>query len=100
MDDADPALARERDREAGFGHRVHGGRDDRDGELDRARKAGTCRDVVRQDMRLGRNEEDVVEREPLARELPVELQQPLDVVGAQLGCYVLRQEEQGNNLRG
>ena len=54
------------------------------------------RDVVRQDVRLGRDEEHVVEGEPLAAELPVELQQPLDVIRAQLGCYVLRQEAQGN----
>ena len=51
-------------------------------------------------MRLGRDQQHIVEGEPFAGELPVELQQPLDVVGAQLGCYVLRQEEQGNNLRG
>ena len=99
MDDADAALARERDREAGLGHRVHRRRDDRDRELDRGREAGARRDVVRQDVRLGRNEEDVVEGEPFATELPVELQQPLDVVGAQLGCCMLRQEEQGNKER-
>ena len=55
------------------------------------------RDVVREDVRLGRDEEHVVEGEPLAAELPVELQQPLDVVGVQLGCYVLRQDGQGTN---
>jgi len=92
VDDADSALARERDREAGLRHGVHRGRDDRDREVDRGREPGTRRDVVRQDVRLGGDEEHVVEREPLAPELPVELQQPLDVVGVQLGCYVLRQE--------
>ena len=96
MDDPDPALARERDREARLGHRVHRRRDDRDRELDRARQARARRDVVRQDVRLGRDEQHVVEGEPFAAELPVELQQPLDVIRAQLGCYVLRQEAQGN----
>ena len=62
--------------------------------IERVRRAAR-RDVVRQDVRLGRDEEHVVEGEPLATELPVELQQPLDVVGAQLGCCVLRQEEPG-----
>ena len=100
VDDADSTLARERDREARFGDRVHRGRDDRDREVDRARQAGTGRDVVRQDVRGGRDEEDVVEGEALAPELPVELQQPLNVVGAQLGCYVLRQESQGTKLNG
>ena len=96
MQDPDPALARERDGEAGLGHRVHRRRDDRDREVDRGRQAGARRDVVRQDVRLGRDEEHVVEGEPLAAELPVELQQPLYVISVQLGCYVLRQEAQGN----
>jgi hypothetical protein len=51
-------------------------------------------------VRLGRDEEHVVEGEALAADLPIELQQPLDVVGVQLGCYVLRQEEQGNTRSG
>jgi hypothetical protein len=50
-------------------------------------------------VRLGRDEEHIIEREPLAAELPVELQQPLDVVGVQLRCCMLRQEEQGNKER-
>jgi hypothetical protein len=99
MEDADPALARERDREARLGDRVHRGRDDRDREVDRAGEAGARRNVVRQDVGLGRDEQDVVERQPLLTELPVELQQPLDVVGVQLGCCVLGQEEQGNKRR-
>jgi hypothetical protein len=48
-------------------------------------------------MRLGRNEKDVVEGQSLATELAVELQQPLDVVAAQLCCCVLGQEGQGNS---
>src|SRR5262249_25397025 len=100
VDDADSALAGERDRETGLGHCVHRGRDDRDREVDRAREAGPGRDVVRQDVRLGRNEEYVVERQPLAAGLPVELQQPLDVICAQLGCCMLRQGGQGTNQEG
>jgi hypothetical protein len=100
MENADPALARERDRQPRLGHGVHRGRHDRDRKLDRARQPRPGGDVVRQDVRLGRDEEHVVEGEPLAAELAIELQQPLDVVGAQLSCFVLRQEEEGTNLHG
>ena len=86
MDDADAALARERDREARLGHGVHRGRDERDRELDRRRQPRARRDVVREDVRLRRDEEHVVEGEALLPELPVELQQPLNVCGARLGC--------------
>jgi hypothetical protein len=51
-------------------------------------------------VRFGRDEQDVVERQSFLAELPIELQQPLDVVGVQLGCCVLRQEGQGTNLHG
>ncbi len=81
-----PALARERDREARLGDRVHRGGDERDRELDRRREPRAGRDVVREDVRLRRDEEDVVEGEALLPELPVELQQPLNVGGARLGC--------------
>ena len=48
MQDADAALARERDREPRLGDRVHRRGDDRDLERDRARQARRRRDVVRQ----------------------------------------------------
>ena len=44
-----------------------------------ARQPRCGRDVVREDSRLGRDEQDVVERQPLFPELPVELEQPLDL---------------------
>ena len=80
VDDADAALARERDRETRLGHRVHRRGDERDRELDRRREPRAGRDVVRKDVRLRRDEEHVVEGEALLPELPVELQQPLNVV--------------------
>ena len=79
MQNADPALARERDREPRLGDRVHRGRDDRDRELDPARQPRRRRDVVREDVRLGRPEEDVVEGEALLAELLFELPEALDL---------------------
>src|SRR4029077_12088419 len=46
------------------------------------------------------DEEHVVEGEALAAELAIELQQPLDVVGAQLSCFGLRPGDEGTNLHG
>ena len=74
-----PALPRERDREPRLGDRVHRRRDDRDLERDRARELRRGRDVVREHARLGRDEQDVVERQPFLAELPVELEEPLDL---------------------
>ena len=79
VDDPHSAFTRERDRKARLGDRVHRGRDDRDLDRDRARQPRCGGDVVREDSRLGRDEQDVVERQPLFPELPVELQQPLDL---------------------
>jgi hypothetical protein len=77
--DSDSSLARDRDREARLGDRVHRGRDDRDRELDPRRQPRRDRDVVREDMRLGRPEEDVVESEPLLAELVLERPEALDL---------------------
>ena len=80
VDDAHPALARERDREASLRHRVHRRRDDGDAELDRAREPRARRHLVREDRRLGGDEQHVVEREALPGELPVQVEQPLQLV--------------------
>ena len=42
------------------------------------------RDVVRQHARLGRDEQDVVEGEPLLGELPVQVEQPLQLVRTEI----------------
>ena len=86
VDDADAALACERDREARLGHRVHRRGDERNCELDRRCQPCASRDIVREDVRLRRHEQDVVEGEAFLPELPVELQQPLNVCCARLGC--------------
>ena len=79
MHDSHPAFARQRDREPRLGDGVHRGGDDRDLDRDAAGQLGCGRDFVRQDARLGRDEQDVVERQPLFPELPVELEEPLDL---------------------
>ena len=63
VDDADAAFLRDRDREAVLGDGVHGGRDDRQVQADRARELRGEADFVRQDLRVGRHEQDVVESE-------------------------------------
>ncbi len=45
------------------------------------------RDVVRQHGRLRRDEEHVVEREPLLAELPLERDEALDLLLAELGLH-------------
>ena len=84
MEDADAALARERDREPRLGDRVHRGGDDGDAQLDRPCQPRSRRDVVRQHARLGGDEEHVVEREPFLRELPVQRNEPLELVRTDL----------------
>ena len=42
-------------------------------------RLGCSRDFVREDARLGRDEQDVVERQPFFPEFPVELEEPLDL---------------------
>jgi hypothetical protein len=78
VEDAEPTLACERDREPRLGDRVHRGRNDRDLERDRPRQARRRGDLVRQYRRLGGHEQDVVESQPLTRKLPIELDQALD----------------------
>ena len=82
MDDPDPALAGKRDRERRLGDRVHRRGDDRDLECDRRRQARCRGDVVRENCRLGRNEQHIVEGEAFLAELAVsielELQESVD----------------------
>ena len=79
VDDAQTALPRERDRQTRLGDGVHRRRDDRNLDRDSPRQTRLGGDVVGQDAGLGRNEQDVVERQPFLPELPVELQEPLDL---------------------
>ena len=79
VEDADPALTRERDREPGLGDGVHRRRDNRNRKLDALGEVRPRRNVVRQDARLRRNEQHIVEREPFLGELPLEGEEPLDV---------------------
>jgi hypothetical protein len=66
VDDADAALVGERDRERRLGHGVHrrGGHGDRHGDV--LREARLHVDVRRDDLRPAGQEQDVVERDPLA----------------------------------
>jgi hypothetical protein len=84
VDDADPADARQRDRQAGLGDRVHRRGHHRDRQLELARQARSCRDVVRQHFRGGGHEQDVVEREPLRGELVLQSEEALDLDPTQL----------------
>ena len=84
MDDPDPALARERDREARLRHGVHRRRDERDLERDRTRHPRRGRDVVREDVGLRGNEEDIVERQALLGELFFECKELLDLPRTEL----------------
>ena len=45
------------------------------------------RDVVREDVRLGRKQQHVVEREPFLAELPLERDEALDLLLAELGLH-------------
>jgi hypothetical protein len=65
----DAAAPREGDRHPRLGDGVHRRGDERDLERDRARQARGRDDVVREDRRLGRDEQDVVEGEAFLREL-------------------------------
>ena len=82
-----PAGARERDREARLGHRVHRGGDERDVQRDRRGQPRDGGDVVREHVRLRREEKHVVEREPFLAELPLERDEALDLLLAKLGLH-------------
>ena len=89
--DADAADARERDRHSCLRNRVHGGRDERDAQLDRPREAGRGGDVVRENVRLRRLQQHVVEGQAFARELRLERQQSLDPAELEIRMHLLRQ---------
>jgi hypothetical protein len=88
VEDSQPALTRERDRQARLGDGVHRSRDDRDLERDAAGETGCGRDLVRQHGRLGRHQEDIVEGQTLARELPIELDEALDRLRREVNCQL------------
>ena len=88
MEHANAALAAKGDREPGLGDGVHGRRDNRDAELDRPRQPRAGRDVVWQHTRLGRHEQHVVECEAFLGELPVQGDEPLQLVLAESGLPV------------
>ena len=81
--DPDAAFACERDREPRLGDGVHRGGDDRDAQRDRPREPRQRRDVVREHTRLRRDEQHVVERQAFLGELPVQSDEPLQLVLAE-----------------
>ena len=70
VDDADAAGLRHGDRHVGFGHGVHGGRDNRDIERHVARDARPNVDIRRQDIRQSGLQQHVVEGVSFARYVP------------------------------
>ena len=69
MDYADAALAGDGDCHVGLGDGVHSRRDDGDIEVDVAREAGVDGHHVRSHLRVGGNEEHIVECHPFLRYL-------------------------------
>src|SRR5439155_161512 len=67
--DAQSAEPSERDRHTRLGDRVHRGGEDRNVERELAREEGACRDLAREDIAAGGDEEDVVEGETFGAEL-------------------------------
>ena len=65
VDDADPAFLRDGDRQARLRDRIHGGRDERDVQLELSGETGLQGDFARQDARVGGKEENVVEGQRL-----------------------------------
>jgi hypothetical protein len=63
VDDADAALARQRDGQLLLGDRVHRRRGERDVDRDVAREARRERGVARDEVGVARDEQDVVERQ-------------------------------------
>ena len=67
VNDPDAALPRHTDGGGGLGHRVHGRRYDRHGQLDGSRQRRLDVGVLRDDVALGRDQQDVVEGESLSQ---------------------------------
>jgi hypothetical protein len=84
VNDPDAAFARERDRQARLRDGVHRRRDERDLERDAARDPRRGRYVVRQDARLGGNEQYVVECQAFLGELLLERQELLELLRTEL----------------
>jgi hypothetical protein len=63
VDDADTAFLRHGDRQAGFGHGIHGGGHQRDVQFDAPGQASLQTHVLGQDLGVTGDEEDVVERQ-------------------------------------
>ena len=63
VNDADAALLRDGNRQPGFRDRVHGGRNERDLQLNVPGQARCGRDLRGQDFGVGRQEQNVIERE-------------------------------------
>ena len=72
VDEPEPARRGHGDGHARFRHRVHGGGHDGDVERDAAGQPGDRLDRLREDVRLGREEEDVVERERQSQIVAIE----------------------------
>ena len=82
VDDAEPAGAPQRYGQRGLRDGVHGGGEDGDLELDGAREEGRGRDLGREDVAAGRDEEDVVEGEALLEEALAPPRHPPQSTGA------------------
>ncbi len=65
VDDPHAPLERQSDRERGLGHRVHRGAHQRDVEPDSSRQPSRCVRVGRQHLAPARDQQDVVERDPV-----------------------------------
>ena len=87
VDDPETARTSQRDREPRLGDRVHRGRHERDVQRDPRRQPRDGRDVVREHVRLRRDEQHVVERKPLLAELPLERDEVLDLLLPELGLH-------------
>ncbi|MNQ69345.1 hypothetical protein D3C85_839360 [compost metagenome] len=61
VDDADAAFLGHGDGQAGFGHRIHRGGHQRDVQFDAAGQAGLEADILRQNLGITRDQENVVE---------------------------------------
>ena len=87
VDDAQASLTRHGDGQLGLRDGVHGGRDDGDVEREIARPDGAHIDVLGVDAGTARQEQDVVERQPLAHDL---LRRGHEAPGRRLACAHVR----------